>query len=247
MKKGTNMKEFANRTVTIPCYPSITAFVNDQNRIKKLREDNMKSQKEMGHFIDWEFGVPVRVQAKHQVNQEAVSGEARLIDEDLSTFIIVHGRGGVIVCHKQYYYYELIPHKYGGPSGGAFSPRYPVCSTPNYTAFCNAQNQMTSLDAGKGYGFKQYSTATLIIDGEIIELSAEIAADLKSKLEVRPVIMDVNSAVRLREYMEENNLQHLLPPVRSKIKFNHLNLMLLAPKYRAAVLQEKNRDSVAAC
>ena len=237
----------------IPCYPNITAFINDQNRIKKLKENNLNSQlklkdlkpgdefeyvtstrayrqgrflildkkgsylesamqkdcvfifsyttnkicqhwgflnvnlisktkennmeNKMGHFIDWKFGVPVKVATQYQKDQKAVTGEVRLVYEDSTFFVIVHDHGGhIVVCNKQYYNYELIPHKYT-----VHSPRYSVCQNGLSTAFCNANGRMLALDATQII-FKPYPTATSNIDGKVIELSDETVAELKKKL-----------------------------------------------------------------
>ena len=169
--------------VTIPCYPSVAAFVNDQNRIKKLRGNNMKSQKEMNHFIGWKFGIPVKVVAKNQADQRIASGEARLVDEDANYFSIIRRNGEVRVRNKQNFYYELIPHKYNYP-GDTNKSRYPICESPEYTAYCNCLNEMVHLEAltTKTYKFVPIPVATLNIDGKTIELSAETTAELKKKL-----------------------------------------------------------------
>ena len=160
--------------VTIPCYPSVTAFVNDQNRIKKLRGDNMKSQKEMGHFIGWKFGVPVKVSSCHY--SVPYTEQVLLIRETDFNFT-VQFMFFIKEYDKRYYYYELIPHKAGG-----LGPRYPICSNPNYTAYCNGGGVIQELDCLKTSSLKPYSVATLNIDGKTIELSAEITAELKKKL-----------------------------------------------------------------
>ena len=138
-------------------------------------------ENKMGHFIDWKFGVPVKVAAKNHRDQAAVSGEIRLIDEDSSHFVLMNKtRGACVICNKGDYHYKLTPHKYRG-----LSPRYPVCQALEYTAFCNSKNVMAVLDAGE-CTLKPYSApiATLTIDGKTIELSAETTAELKKKLGV---------------------------------------------------------------
>ncbi len=145
---------------------------------------NVKSQKQMGHFVGWKFGVPVKVNAKCQKDQNAVSGNSRLIDESNSIFIIVVQRGGVVICNKDYYSYELIPHRYNY-SGGSNEPRYPICISPKFTAFCNSLNEIVHLEAlfTKTHKFVPIPpAATITIDGKTIELSAETTANFKEQL-----------------------------------------------------------------
>lgn len=130
----------------------------------------------MNHFIGWRFGVPVKVQAISEANQDAVRGEVRLIAESSTDFIVVPERGGVVICHKNYFSYELIPYKYG-----VCSPRYPVCQSPNFTAYCNSRASMNTLDS-TSKKFYRYPAAVLVIDGKTIELSEETAAEIKKKL-----------------------------------------------------------------
>ncbi len=166
--------------VTIPCYPSVTAFVNDQNRIKKLRGNNMKSQKEMNHFIGWKFGVPVRIL---NIRSVQIDDFMYLIDETKSYFTAMSRAGNAEVFSKSNRSYELIPHTVCG----AFNPRYPVCQNSKRTAYCNSnigEQQMTQIDSNSTSDIKLYPTATLNIDGKIIELSAETTAELKKKLEI---------------------------------------------------------------
>ena len=198
--------------VTIPCYPSVTAFVNDQNRIKKLketdmklsdlnpgdefeyansklpyrrgkfivldsngnylrpaatersrfifscitnkvvnhfvdlevivREINMKSQKEMGHFIGWKFGVPVKVSGRH--NLTPYTDQVLLIKETDRDFT-VQFTNFIKVYSKQHYCYELIPHQTGGRE-----PVYPVCKNDCNTTYCNVRvNRLRSVAAGR--------------------------------------------------------------------------------------------------
>ena len=164
--------------VTIPCYPSVTAFVNDQNRIKKLRDDNMKSQKEMGHFIGWKFGVPVKVSGRH--NLTPYTDQVLLIKETDRDFT-VQFTNFIKVYSKQHYCYELIPHQIEGRE-----PAYPVCKNDCNTTYCNARvNGLMSFPVFGGTSnnrVKLTPLATLDIDGKIIELSAETTAELKKKL-----------------------------------------------------------------
>ena len=146
----------------------------DVNLIPKIKENNMKNS--MGHFINWRFGVPVKVHAQLQEDQEAVSGDVRLIREDGHYFNILTKNGIQVLCNKNFYSYELIPHKYSN-----YSSRYPVCSSPDFTAFCNSRSQMTTFDA-VGEKLQPYPVATPTINGKTIELSAETTAELKKKL-----------------------------------------------------------------
>lgn len=145
-------------------------------------ENNMKSQKEMGHFTEWKFGIPVRIYEHNPGGYNYPEyEEARLVNEDDKYFIIVFNGGKMGMRSKRNFHYELIPHKYGHLN--IFNPRYPVCQTEHYTAFCNANNKMATLDAG-GSELKRYPAATLNIGGKTIELSAETTAELKKKLGV---------------------------------------------------------------
>ncbi len=146
----------------------------------------MKSQKEMGHFIGWKFGVLVRIYERNPggVNYPEYE-EARLIEENGKTFIIMYNDQKLGYRSKQNFHYELIPHKYNYP-GETNEPRYPICESPEYTAYCNYLNEMVHLEAltTKTYKFVSIPVATLNIDGKTIELSAETTAELKKKLEI---------------------------------------------------------------
>lgn len=139
----------------------------------------------MGHFINWRFGVPVKV---FQCGQQIGNNDNwLLINETKNMFITVNPDTLYI---RSFYkipvpgisqaYYELIPHKYN-----TFSPRYPVCQTSDYTAFCYDGDEITILDAGK-VKLTPYSDSVIVltIDGKTIELSAETTAELKKKLGV---------------------------------------------------------------
>ena len=210
---------------------------------KKIEEEN-NMQNSMGHFTNWEFGVPVKVSSRNF--SSPYTDQVLLIDETDDTFTVKF-ISFIKKYNKDTYCYKLILYKYGGHSGGVFGPRYPVCSSPDFTAYCNARSQMTTLDS-TSEKLRLYPAATFAIDSITIKFSAETTTELKKELGIQPTIMDVNSAVWLRKYMEENNLQHLLPPVRTKLALKHLNIVFLAPKFRAAVLQhraqaERNRNS----
>ncbi len=166
--------------ITIPCYPNISAFIKDQRRIEK--EDNMKNLKQMGHFIGWKFGVPVRV-SSHNFSLPYTE-QVLLISENDNSFTVMF-TNFIKQYTKEVYQYELIPHRYNYP-GGANKPRYPVCESLGHTTFCNSLNKMDHLDTlpTKIYKFSPIPIATLIIDGKTIELSAETTAELKKKLGV---------------------------------------------------------------
>ena len=142
----------------------------------------MKSQKQMGHFIGWKFGVPVRIL---NIRGVQVQHFMYLIDETENYFRVMSIAGGFKVLSKTNCSYELIPHKYNYP-GGANEPRYPICESPGYTAFCNSLNEIVHLEALSTavYKFVSMSAATITIDGKTIELSAETTAELKKKLGV---------------------------------------------------------------
>ncbi|KKN48382.1 hypothetical protein LCGC14_0653290 [marine sediment metagenome] len=147
----------------------------------------MKSQKEMGHFIGWKFGVPVRV---YEHNPGGVNypeyEEARLIEENGKIFIIMYSDQKLGYRSKQNFRYELIPHIV---CEAAFSPRYLICQSPERIAYCNSsigEPQMAQIDSCDVFSVKLYPAiaATLNIDGKTIELNAETTAELKKKLGV---------------------------------------------------------------
>ena len=152
--------------------------------ILKYKERTMENK--MNHFIGWKFGVPVKI---FNIRGVQVNGFTYLINETKSYFTTISKSGNVegsaIVYGKTDYYYELIPHKYNY-GGGVNKPRYPICESPKYMAFCNSLGDMTRLDvlSVKTHKFAPIFTATLIIDGKTIELSAETTAELKKKLGV---------------------------------------------------------------
>lgn len=139
----------------------------------------MKSQNQMGHFVGWEFGVPVTVHS--QFVGDTVTG--RLIQETEKYFRILNSDRGITSHNKSGYYYELIPHQAEGRE-----PAYPVCKNDCNTAYCNARvNGIMSFPVFGGTSnnrVKPVPFATLIIDGKTIELSAETTAELKKKLGV---------------------------------------------------------------
>lgn len=151
----------------------VVRHYEEQEVIKK--ENNMKTENKMGHFVGWKFGVPVRI----FLHGRRVKEYCRLTHEsDVSFRAVNDGGGGTYYLKLDGYTYELIPHRYGGNKNG---PRYPICETPEYTSFCNPGNRMTTLDS---YGGKMelYPAATPIIDGKTIELSAETTANIKAEL-----------------------------------------------------------------
>ncbi len=140
-------------------------------------EDNMKSQKQMNHFIGWKFGVPVKVHL--QCAEDAITGW--LIQETENYFRILNSNSGITSFNKLRYYYELIPYKAGVVKG----PRYPVCQSTVNAAYCNADEAgMTKLGVHYEHLKPIISIATLNIDDKTIELSAETTAELKKKLGV---------------------------------------------------------------
>ncbi len=156
-------------------------------RLEILRHRNRKEktmENKMGHFIDWKFGVPVRV----IFSSGKSNSRGRLFYEDDSLFRVITDDGVYGWFYKTQTRYELIPYQYGDLVRNHVNrPRFPVCESPDYVAFCNSGNGMTILDAGdsKKYEFLPIpSVATLNIDGKTIELSAETTAELKKKLGV---------------------------------------------------------------
>ena len=143
--------------------------------VLKYKEEIMENK--MGHFIGWKFGVPVRVSSRN-FSQPYTETLVLLIQETNNTFTVSF-ENFIKKYSKEIYCYELIPYKYGD----VMSPRYPVCLSPNYTAYCNSRADMTILDSTPK-PFYKYPTATLTIDGKTIELSAETTAEWKKKLGV---------------------------------------------------------------
>lgn len=142
------------------------------------KEANVKSQNQMGHFIGWKFGVPVRVSSRNHLSSYT-EGQVLLIEETENTFTVKF-EYLVKTYNKKVYSYELIPYKYSD----VMSPRYPVCLSPNRTAFCNSENNMTYLDTTTK-PFYKYPTVKLVLeDGREIRLSAETTAILKAQLGV---------------------------------------------------------------
>ena len=145
---------------------------------KRIKEQDVDTKKSMGHFTDWKFGVPVRV-----LRQSGGSFyvEGNLIHETNIEFTMINNAGGVMAVSKANYYYELIPYIC---SGG--KPRYPVCITPEETAYCNCAGRViTSLGTTcMPITVMPQPTATLIIDDKEIKLSAETVARLKKELGV---------------------------------------------------------------
>ncbi len=166
-------------TITIPCYPSISAFIKAQHKIEK--ENSMGLQKEMGHFINWRFGVPVRVYERNLGGyNHPEHEEGRLVNESSNQFTIIFNDRTIGHRSKQNFHYELIPHQ-----AGVCEPRYLVCQSDKSTAYCNADSSgMSRLNTYCKFDLIPVSQATLNIDGKTIELSAETTAELKKKLEL---------------------------------------------------------------
>ncbi len=157
----------------------VVRHFGEQEIIKKGTA--MKSQKEMGHFIGWKFGVPVKILNTRGVH---INDFMYLIDETTLHFMAMSIAGNVEVYSKSNRSYELIPHIV---CHAAFSPRYPVCQSPKRIAYCNSgigKPQMAQIDSCDVISVKPFPVATLNIDGKTIELSAETTAELKKKLGV---------------------------------------------------------------
>lgn len=142
---------------------------------KTRREQNMNV---MGHFNGWQFGVPVKVHGLFMGTLSTLTrANIRLIDETSSHFKTIDEHG-MTTYSKGQFYYELIPYK-----TNTLKLRYPVCITSMETVYCNAGDEMglmTTQIAPLKVALKP--TATLIIDGKEIQLSAETAARLKKEL-----------------------------------------------------------------
>ncbi len=149
-----------------------------ENWIDNLREQDMNTEKSMGHFTNWKFGVPVRT-IWREIQAEVNTG--RLIYETPTKFISVRDDGHFVTYQKSAYYYELISYKIAGAT-----PRYPICQLPTDTgSYCNPYGNMERVSSYSGSPeLIPEPTATLIIDGKEIELSAETVARLKKDLEV---------------------------------------------------------------
>ncbi len=137
-------------------------------------------ENEMGHFIDWKFGVPVRIYEHNPGGYNYPEyEEARLIDENDSSFILLYDNGDVGFRKKQNFHYELIPHQQDGNG-----PVYPVCQGEYNTVYSNAQNNPHQFGGIVNLRIRPTLIATLNIDGKTIELSAETTTELKKKLGV---------------------------------------------------------------
>ena len=144
------------------------------------KEVNVKPQNQMGHFVGWKFGVPVRI---HEHNPGGFNypeyEEARLIHERDKVFVVVFNSGAVWSCSKQNFYYELIPYNSKGTSG----ERYPICSNNIKTAYCNSLDRMSEIGfTDVGHVTKALPAASIIVEGLTIELSAETTANFKEQL-----------------------------------------------------------------
>ena len=140
------------------------------NEISKL-EETVKNT--MGHFIGWEFGVPVRVGDKQN---EFAFREGRLTRETAIGFSVHWVKGGQCNLRKAGFYYELIPHNTEYGSG----PIYPICQREDGVG--PHLNKSLRTFAGVSDTLRSIPAATLNIDGKTIELSAETTAELKKKL-----------------------------------------------------------------
>ena len=148
--------------------------------VNVISELEKTMENKMGHFIGWKFGVPVRI---FNIRGVEICSLEYLIDESEKYFRVLGVSGEPELHSKANRTYELIPHKYSSQFIGNFkySPRYPVCQAPGYTAFCNGDDTINILDAGK-VKLQSMLTATITIDGKTIELSAETTANFKEQL-----------------------------------------------------------------
>jgi len=139
----------------------------------------------MGHFIGWKFGVPVRVLDKYN---EVVCTLRYLIHEYESGFVTIDKHGSrtnwIKGSRPDYggYSYELIPYSFRNFN----CLRYPVCSSRETVAYCNAHEVMDNLTTIRKERLnpKIEKRAILEIDGERIELSNETTEQLKKQLGV---------------------------------------------------------------
>ena len=138
----------------------------------------MNTEKSMGHFTNWSFGVPVNVYYKNR--DKSLNNVARLVYETIVHFVTVNDGGYFTSYNKVNYYYELISY-----TTYKALTRYPVCRSLIEVTYCNAGRM------GQFYDCKLHEitlspepTATLIIDGKEIKLSAETTARLKKDLGV---------------------------------------------------------------
>lgn len=144
-------------------------------------EDKMsnrtKDEKGMNHFIDWKFGVPVKVFGPISLTWGL---EALLVHEDELTFTLFHAGSSGDTYAKSHYHYELIPY------GDRKSPRFPVCQNSMEVVFCNCFDRMVKFASISISQLPRTPdhTGTLTIDNKEIELSQETIAKLIKELGV---------------------------------------------------------------
>ena len=144
-------------------------------RAKETKMSNEKnkpySEKQMGHFTDWKFGVPVKV---HSV--ERMITEGRLFFESDIEFKTVARHGAITRWNKARYHYELIPYEIDGCT----KQRFPVCQSPSDTAYCNRFNNIAKICDCTNDNIIRIPnhTAILTIDDKKIELSHETITNL---------------------------------------------------------------------
>ena len=142
---------------------------------EKIMSTDMKEN--MGHFINWKFGVPVKVFAF----DNGQHSEGRLTRESDKTFSVYWEDGGHANLRKISYYYELIPYGVTYCSKG----RFPVCQTPRHSAYCNSgveMEQISSCANGTITRIPDPPIVTLQIGDKTIELSPETADKLRKEL-----------------------------------------------------------------
>jgi len=132
----------------------------------------------MDHFIDWKFGVPVKIYGKYSNPAER---EVLLISETKITFSAIAPSGALHQYPKCNFYYELIPYKLA--TNGI---RYPICENSKEWAYCNREDEMGVFGntPHKDNLVRRKSPVTINIDGKTVTLSDERVAELKKKLGV---------------------------------------------------------------
>jgi len=155
----------------------VNHFVGQEVIIKK--EANVRPQKQMGHFIGWEFGVPVKISGMHSGSVCIDNEKALLVFENDLNFRVINPNGSFSSYHKSLFYYKLVP--YNGKH--ASYPVYPVCRREDgVSPYLNGSLRTF---AGVSDTLQPAPTAKLVLeDGTKIELSAETIANLKEQLGV---------------------------------------------------------------
>ena len=137
------------------------------------------TKENMDYFIGWKFGVPVKV-IQRESDQRI---EGLLIQETEDAFYVLAAGTYTTIYSKAVYRYELIPYR---PSDMGNSVRYPVCTTPKSTAYCNNVDRMEFMSSAYQPMIRipDPPTVTLTIDNKKIELSQETIANLIKELGV---------------------------------------------------------------